>query len=231
MIFRKLWRWVMAKINTFANRLRGRDPIAEMQYECDLATEQVKDGRLGLALHWGLVERVVRQVEGGKRHAAELAAKVKSYLASGDRETAAKFALELQKAETQNVENESQLALHRQTYESNLIKVKHAGHKINEVRERIVKYDADLKMSKAEAEIAKLSSSLNFDVTTDFGQVERAIQEKIDSNRAAVRVAADLSGQGLEEVRRDQDVERHVAEEALLRFEHHHQSTAVVPVS
>ena len=38
-------------------------------------------------------------------------------------------------------------------------------------------------MSEAEAEIAQLSHSFNFDVTTDFGQLENLIQGKIDANR------------------------------------------------
>ncbi len=48
-------------------------------------------------------------------------------------------------------------------------------------------------MSAAEAEVAKLAQSFNLDVTTDFGQIEQVIQNKIDKNRAATRVAADLS--------------------------------------
>lgn len=219
MILKKLWRWLMSKINTYANRLRGRDPIAEMQYECDLATEQVKEGRRGLELYRGLVERLTRQVADGRKHAEGLGAKVASYLASGDRDTAAKFALEMQKAEQQATENEAQLKLHQEAYENNLTKVKHAAHKIGDVRERIARYDADLRLSKAEAEIARLAQSLDFDVTTDFGQVERAVQDNIDANRAAVRVAADLSGNGLDDIRREQDVERHRGEEALRQFE------------
>src|SRR4051812_18454341 len=73
-ILKKIWRAFMAQINKFTNRLRGRDPIAEMQYECDLATEQVKEGRRGLELYRGLVERVSRQVTDGKTHATGLAA-------------------------------------------------------------------------------------------------------------------------------------------------------------
>lgn len=222
MIFRKLWRWLMATLNKYTNRLRGRDPIAEMQYEVDLATEQAKQGRCGLELYRGLVERVARQVNDGKQHAQNLEAKVASYLASDDRATAAKFALELQKAEQQNLENAAQLKLHQEAYENNLVKVKHAGHKINEVRERIARYDATLRLSKTEAEIAKLTQSLNFDVTTDFGQVEREVQEKIDANRAAVKVAADLSGNGLDDVRREQDIEKRQAENALKAFEQKH---------
>ena len=219
MILGKLWRSIKAQFNRLANLFRSIDPIAEMQYECDLATEQVKEGRRGLEMHRGLVERLSRQVGDGRKHVANLAEKVKSYLAAGDRATAGKFALELEKAKSQFAENEAQLKIHESAYENNLEKVKHASQKIAEARERVQQYDATLKMSKAEAEIAKLAQSLELDVTTDFGEVENIVQTKIDLNRAKVKVAADMSGVGLDEIRRDNDMEKARAEAALRSFE------------
>ena len=51
-------------------------------------------------------------------------------------------------------------------------------------------------MSAAEAEIAKLSETFNVNLTTDFGEIESVIQQRIDQNRGKVRVAADLSQAG-----------------------------------
>lgn len=218
MIFGKFIRAIKAQINKLANFFRGRDPIAEMQLECDQAAEQMKDGRRGLEQYRGLVERVARQVADNRRSATDLEAKVRSYLASGDRVTAGRFALELQRVEAQVAENSAQLRLHETAYENNLVKLKHANRRVGEIREKIAGYDATLRMSKAEAEIAKLAQSLRFDVSTDFGQVERIIQEQIDESRAQVRVAADLSGAGLEEVREVEAAEAARAELALSRF-------------
>ncbi|MCY2965473.1 MAG: hypothetical protein NT069_17875, partial [Planctomycetota bacterium] len=81
------------------------------------------------------------------------------------------------------------------------------------------KYDADLKMSRAEAEIAELSRDFNFDVTTDFGQIESVIQGKIDTNRAKVKVAADMSGEGLQDIKKEQAMEKVLADQALRDFE------------
>ena len=50
-------------------------------------------------------------------------------------------------------------------------------------------------MSSAEAEIAKLSETFDVNLTTDFGEIESVIQQRIDQNRGKVRVAADLSQQ------------------------------------
>ncbi len=219
MILGKIWKAFAAQMNKLANFFWTADPIAQLQYEYDKAVEQMKEGREGLEQYRALVERVTRQVSGDQQHVASLEARVKAYLKAGERDTAAKFALELQKAKKELAENEAQLQLHETAYENNVTKVKHASKKLADLKTRIQKYDAELKLSRAEAELAKLAQSFNFDVTTDFGQIEDVIQDKIGLNRAKVRVAADLSGQGLEEIQREKAVEESMASDALRAFE------------
>ena len=219
MILGKLWHVIKAQINKVANYFWTADPIAQMQYEYDSAVDQLKEGRLGLEQYRALVERVGRQVANDKQHVANLEAKVKAYLTAGDRETASRFALELQKAKNQLAENEGQLNLHEQAYNNNVAKIKHATKKLAEVRDKIQKYDAELKMSRAEAEMSKLATSFDFAVSTDFGQIEQVIQDRIGLNRAKVRVAADLSSDGLADIEHEQAMEKALADQALKEFE------------
>jgi phage shock protein A len=206
-------------MNKVANFFWTADPIAQLQYEYDKAVDQMKDGREGLEQYRALVERVTRQVNGDRQHVASLEARIKAYLQAGERETASKFALELQKAKKELAENEAQLKLHETAYNNNVTKIKHATKKLSDLKNKIAKYDADLKLSRAEAELAKLAHTFNFDVTTDFGQIEDVIQDKIGLNRAKVRVAADLSGEGLEDIKREEAVEQAMADTALREFE------------
>ena len=219
MIFGKMWSALRAQLNKVANWFYTADPIAQLQYEYDQAVEQLKGGRQGLEQYRALVERVARQVIANELHVKNLEQKVKAYLTSGDRDTAGKFVLELQKAKNELAENQNQLKLHEEAYNNNLAKVKHATSKLQTIKDKIQKYDADLKMSRAEAELAELSKDFNFDVTTDFGQIESVIQEKIDKNRAKVRVSVDMSGQGMDELKKEQAMEKAVAEQALRDFE------------
>ncbi len=219
MILGKIWKAIAAQFNKLGNWFSGYDPIAQMQYEYDRSVEQLREGREGLAQYRALVERVNRQVEGQRKQVTTIEAKIKAYLSAGDRETAAKFALDLKRAKDDLAENERQLGLHEQAYDNNLLKIKHAVQKLEEVKGRIVKYDADLKMSRAEAEMSQLATQFNFNVTTDFGQAEQILQDQIDKNRARVRVAADLSGEGVEDVKREIAVEKTMAEDALKEFE------------
>ena len=219
MILGKIWQSIMAQVNKIANIFWTADPIAQMQYEYDQAVAQLKDGREGLEQYRALVERVTRQVATDRQHVSSLEAKVRTYLTAGDRDTAARFALEMQRAKEDLAENEGQLKMHEDSYENNLTKIKHASKKLADVRQKIAKYDAELKMSKAEAEMAKLVTSFNLDVTTDFGQIEQVIQDKIGLNRAKARVATDLSSEGLADIKHEQAMEKTMAEQALRDFE------------
>ena len=85
---------------------------------------------------------------GTKRNVKRLEDTVKNYLRAGDRETAAQVGARAparrQRAATKTTPSSR---LHEQAYENNLLKIKHAGGKLAEIRNKIAKYDADLKMS------------------------------------------------------------------------------------
>lgn len=219
MILNKFWSAFVAQINKVANLFWEADPVAQMRYEYDRAVEQLKEGRTGLEQYRGLVERVTRQVLANRAHVQNLEAQTKAYLKVGDRVTAAKFALEMQKAKGDLAANEQQLQLHDTAYGNNLKKIQRANEKLIELREKITKYDAELKMSSAEAEIAKLSETFEMNLTTDFGQIESVIQQKIDQNRGKVRVAADLSSRGIAEIEAQERMESVLADQALNDFE------------
>ena len=215
----KVWNSIRAQFNKLANWFWTRDPIAQMQLEYDKAVGQLKEGRKGLEQYRGLVERVNRQVVTGEKRIKTLESKIKAYLKVGDRKTAGQLAIQLQQAQQELVENKEQLELHEQAYQNNVEKIKHASKSLGKVREKIKKYEAELKMSNAEAELARLSQTFNFDVTTDFGELEQVIQEKIDLNRATVRVAADLSDEGVDEIKAEKALEESMAEDLLSEFE------------
>jgi phage shock protein A len=218
-ILQKFWSAFVAQINKVANLFWEADPIAQMRYEYDRAVEQLKEGRVGLEQYRGLVERVTRQVAANRSHVTKLEAQTKAYLKAGDRTTASKFALELQKAKSELATNEGQLQQHETAYGNSLKKIQHANEKLIELRAKIQKYDAELKMSAAEAEIAKLSESFNMNLTTDFGEIETVIQQKIDQNRGKVRVAADLSREGIAEIEAEERMQAQLADQALSDFE------------
>ncbi|MBF0099640.1 MAG: hypothetical protein HQK77_01900 [Desulfobacterales bacterium] len=215
----KIWNSIRAQFNKLANYFWTMDPIAQMQLEYDRSVAQLKEGREGLEQYRGLVERVTRQVKSIEKREQMLVVKIKTYLQMGDRKMAGQLAIQLEETKRDLEENKEQLTMHEQAYENNLEKIKYASKNLGKIREKIKKYESELKMSQAEAEIARLSQSFNFNITTDFGEIEQVIQEKIDSNRGKTRVAVDLSEEGLSTIRSEKALEETVAEDLLLRFE------------
>ncbi|MBF0223865.1 MAG: hypothetical protein HQK76_00295 [Desulfobacterales bacterium] len=215
----RVWNIMRAQFNKLVNFFWTMDPVAQMQLEYDKSVAQLKDGREGLEQYRGLVDRVARQVIDIEKREQTLTAKIKAYLRSGDRKTAGQLAIQLEATKKDLVENKQQLEMHEKAYNNNLEKIKFASKNLARLREKIKKYEAELKMSKSEAELAKLSQTFNFDVTTDVGELETIIQEKIDFNRAKAKVAADLSGQGVEQIEAEKAMEEVLAEDILSKFE------------
>ena len=219
MILGKFFGAIRAQLNKIANIFFESDPIAVMQLEVDQATERLKEGRKGLELYRGLVETVVRQVVHGKSNATQLEAQIKAHLKAGNRDMAGQLAVQLQKTQTELAANQKQLEMHETAYQNNLLKIQKANKDIVKVREKIRQYDAELKMSAAEAEIAQISESFDMNVTTDFGQIESVIQRQIDNNRGKTRVAVDMSSKGIAEIKAEEAVEKAMAEDILSKFE------------
>ncbi len=215
----KLWNAIHAQLNKLAHFFWTRDPIAQMQLEYDRSVEQLKEGRRGLEEYRGLVERVSRQVAHLQKKEQMLTSRIKAYLKTEDRQTAGQLAIQLQETRQELNESQEQLKMHETAYGNNVEKIKHSSKSLAKVQEKIKKYQAELKMSKAEAEMARLSQAFDFDLTTDFGQIEQIIHDKIDLNRGKVRVAADLSERGLEEIRGEKAMEESLAEDLLTQFE------------
>jgi phage shock protein A len=219
MIFGKFFGAIRAQLNKIANMFFEADPIAVMQLEVDSATERLKEGRKGLEMYRGLVETVARQVALGKANVSQLESQIKAHLKAGNREVAAQFAVQLQKTQTELAANEKQAEMHETAYQNNLLKIQKANKDIVKVREKIRQYDAELKMSAAEAEIAQISESFDTNVTTDFGQIESVIQRQIDTNRGRARVAVDMSSKGVEAIKAEQAAENAMAEDLLSKYE------------
>jgi phage shock protein A len=215
----KLFRAIRAQLNKIANIFFEADPIAVMQLEVDQATERLKEGRKGLEMYRGLVETVARQVASGTANASQLESQIKAHLKAGNREVAGQLALQLQKTQSELEKNKAQLEMHEQAYQNNLLKIQKANKDIVKVRDKIQQYNAELKMSAAEAEIAQISESFDMNMTTDFGQIESVIQKQIDNNRGRARVASDMSSKGIEAIKAEEAAEKAMADDLLSKYE------------
>jgi len=130
------------------------------------------------------------------------------------------LALQLSSAKQDLATNQEQLGLHREAYENNLLKMKTAIRDIQSTRNELDKKKATLQMERALAEVAEAAGALNtkFDVSSDFGQIMGRLDDKINQAKARSKVASDLSGEGVEEIKARQAAEQAMAQELLQQF-------------
>ncbi len=206
--FGKLFKWIW-----------GIDPIAVYQAEVDRSAEEIQQAGEGLEQYRGLMSHKRRQVDNGEKEKVRLTQKIKSLLQEGDDNRASDYAVLLQKTETELLENKSQLASYDNAYQLNLKKVKRANEKIHNAKEKAEKMQAELRLSKAEAEVSKLAQSFNVTVSVDgLNEIEEEIQKQIDLNKAKGQVLRDLSQDGLDEMEEEENLQKAQAKELLEKF-------------
>lgn len=212
-----IWK---AILNSFVSGLEDKHVVELAEAKLQEATERLKEGRQGLITYQALVLKVQGQVDEGKRRLTRLTSEIKAHLRAGNEEVAGQLALELNGVKADLATNEEQLGLHKEAYENNLLKMKTALKDIERTRGELQKKKAALQMERALAEVSEAAGALNtnFDVSTDFGQLMGKLDDQINKSKAKSRVAADLSGQGVETIKAKQAAEKALAADLLQQF-------------
>jgi phage shock protein A len=223
MIMGKIATAFRAFLNGIANALWARDPVAIMQLKIDEATVEVQRAREGVEQYAGLVEGIKRIVGGLTAQSAQLEAQVKAHLKAGNRERAGDLVLQLQKVKEQLAAKEGELRIHDEALKNNLLKLKAANENIVALRQRAQQHAAELKMSRAEAEMARVSEALQGSLvgnyTTGFGEAEALVKGEIDKNRGRAHVAAQMSATDVQEIKAEEAAQRAMADDLLAQFE------------
>ncbi len=209
-----------AQFNKLSRSIWRADPIAVMQAEVDRSADEIREATVGLEQYRSLVTRLQRQVAAGDKEVQRLTVRVKAFLNENNETKAAEYAVLLKKAEHEMEENKSQLEGYENAYQNNLKKIQFARQRIEQAKEKAHKLDADLRLSKAEAETAKLAEKFNVRTNTleGLGEIEDEIQRQIDNNRAKAQVLRDLSGDGLDQIAEQEAVQKQEAADVLARF-------------
>lgn len=209
-----------AQFGKLSRMIWSADPTAVYQAEVDRAAEEICEGSSGLEEYKGLVTRIQRKVAIGDKEVARLESRIKAYLTNGDENKAAEYAVLLKKTEADLIECRSQLEMYTNTYENNLKKIKFARQRVEQAKEKARRLDADLRLSRVEAETAKLAEKFNVRSSSleGLGEIEDEIQRQIDTNRGKAQVMSDLSADGLAEIAENEILEKQEAAEILQKY-------------
>ncbi len=208
---------VRAQFGKLAKLIWSADPVAVYQAEVDHSADSIRDATQGLEEYRGLVAQFERKVLNGEKEQGLLTARIKGCLTRNDENKAAEYAVQLKKVQTELVENKQQLDEYHESYQNNLKKIQFARQRIESAKEKAQKLSADLRLSKAEAETAKLAEKFNVRTNTleGLGEIEDEIQRQIDTNRGKAQVLRDLSVDGLDQIAEEEAIQKAEAQEVL----------------
>ncbi len=220
MILGKIWGAFRAQLNKIANLFWEADPIAQMRYEYDLAVEQLKEGRQGLEMYRGLVERVSRQVTAGRSHASEARGRDQGLPESGRSGDGCQVRPRATKGQ-EGARGERRAAQHardclRQQPQEDQTCEQEARRSPREDPKVRCRAQDECSGSRDRRSGGKLRHEHHDRLRTAR---RRSSSRQIDANRGKARVATDLSAQGIEEIEAEERMEKAMADQALAEFE------------
>jgi phage shock protein A len=172
------------------------NPMALFQQTLDDGLGRLHHAKKALEDSRSLLASVQRQVESGQREKARLESRIAAALQQGDPNNAAKeYALQLAEAEKQLAMNREQLAKHEETCRDFAKQIEIGQKRLMETRRKAEDLGIALEQSQHERELAQFASDFNAEeLQARVAPAEELVQQQIDQNRAAGRVAADLAG-------------------------------------
>lgn len=208
-----------AQVGKAGRAVEEADPLAMYQQLVDDGVTEIQNAKTGLEQARGLVRSVERQVESGEKEVARLTNRIKAAMDAGDPNgTANDNALALAEAEKQLEENKKQLEKHKGSYTGYAKMVETGQKRVLEARKKAQSLGVALQMSEREKELSKFAESFSFDpnkLNSGLARAEELINQKIDANKAAGDVAADMNKQALADAA-DDELERQAAAKAIL---------------
>jgi aminopeptidase N len=209
-----------AQADTAAESVANADPLGVYKSQIANAVEKGKNASNVVGNAAKQLESLQRQINDDIKEQTRLSNRLEAVLANGDpNNTAERYALDLERVESNLARNQEQLAVAQEVYTENLSLVERYEREVSSARRDAEEIGLQLERSAAERDLSEMSAALHDQLNLgDLSQTRRRVQEQIDANRGASRAARDLSRQGTAEDA-DEELERQQrAQEVLNRF-------------
>jgi phage shock protein A len=211
-----LFRGLLSRAVSF---FESRNPAALLELEQENLRKRIIEFNSGLVGHAAASERLASQVKRGEAKSADLANRIKALIKAGERQAAARLALEHQNVEAQLIEDGKQReraeTTFRQLVENRDLAVGEAKRKIEALRRDI----GDLKTKRALANLEAMAQAMSDSLAgpgDSLGRLRDIVdeaQQKEDGRLRVYGASIDVEEQRLRETERAV-----VAEEALSNF-------------
>lgn len=217
---KRTWQALGAQINKMSRFIWRADPIAIYQTEVDKAAEEVQRASEELAEYKGIISRLERDVSNDMKEIENIKQIIKSLLQDGDEKKATNYVVDLQRTQNRLNKNIAILEEKKSGYDAHLRKIKFANQKIREKRERVNELQSNLRISKADAEVAKLNQEFKVKTSSldNLDEIEEEIQRQIDTNQAKGQIIHDLGDDGLADMVEMEKIDKQKAQLMLEQF-------------
>ena len=193
--FKRIWDALSAWMGKGARAAWAADPVAVYKDKLEKITEELRSAVSVLEGHMGLIKQLRRRIDINEEQRNLIDARIKKCI-DKDPKKAEQYAVELVKTDGALVDLKSRLSTTEDAYKQQSEKICKLKDKIVSYREKAGELESDLELSKAEAELTKMTQK--FDATSldfnDLGEIEDEIKNQIDKNRSKADVAKDLRG-------------------------------------
>ena len=188
----RLWRLIKGWFLRLIGKAEAASPRALLEAEIadfNKATAQFNEN---LAKQAGLIERLKRQIADAEKKERILQERARAAYTAKQMDKAGHFALLLKETRQQLEENRMQLQAAEQLYQ-NLrrqrdVFVRDARARIDRIKQKL----SQAEMAEAQAKLAEMASSVQFDAEgKGLAELEEKLEERISDARGKVRVATE----------------------------------------
>lgn len=206
-----------AQVDKLGRAIGNADPLALYTKKVEDEVERLGTYKTSLEKIAANVRSLNRQIEQDTIRKQQLESRIQTALGSSNDKAAREYALQLQHVEEQMETNNAQLKTTQGMYDNFKSQVIASERNINDARQDARSLGIQLEQSKAEKEMASFAQefqgmSRNLD---DLADLKGKVLNQIDSNRAAVDVAAD-TGENIKMEMEMQETERQQKADSIL---------------
>jgi len=193
-MFKRISNLMKGFFSIFIGGIEKKNPEALLEVEKENLRKQISEFNKGLANHAGLVERLISRVKKLDKEEEQLKAKATALLKAGQREAAAKVALDFKNIQAEHDDIKTQLEdaelRYKELVNARDVSVKAAKSKIEELRRGI----DDMKVQKAVAELNEMASGMVGSIGgsgDNLNRLSEIVEEERTKAAGRARVAKD----------------------------------------
>jgi len=193
-MFKRISNLMKGFFSIFIGGIEKKNPEALLEVEKENLRKQISEFNKGLANHAGLVERLISRVKKLDKEEEQLKAKATALLKAGQREAAAKVALDFKNIQAEHDDIKTQLEdaelRYKELVNARDVSVKAAKSKIEELRRGI----DDMKVQKAVAELNEMAGGMVGSIGgsgDNLNRLSEIVEEERTKAAGRARVAKD----------------------------------------